>query len=277
MPTTLGRKRVEAVPGKALPHGLLQAANLVPIEDVHVEMGVDWQPLACAVASTTGWCPPDPGDPEREKSFNRVADQSVEPVTVFAGVECAVPGWTFDEAVERARSILNVGEQAALEQWVWENVLAGAATDVSAEVGDTSVTGRLAELEKALAGVYSGTGVVHVPVVLASFMQTMGLVVREGQKLRTVTGHAISIGAGYPATAPNGDDPPAGEAWMYISGPVTVRQGEARVAPDGDAAAINTSTNDRFVLAERTNVVQVECDVFAALVDKECCGAGVSS
>lgn len=283
-PVIESRNRVEAKPGIMLPNGLLSAATLVPITDTHDEMGVDWQPLSCGEPGITGWCIPE-GDaqldryPELDgatvdKTFITPAYRSSPPVTVYAGVECSVVGFPYSEALDRARSILNVGEQAALERWTW-GLLQDEATDVTEAVGDESVVGRLSDLEAALATIYPGIGVVHVPIVLASFMASNGLLWRDGAKLKTFSGHLVSIGAGYPITSPANANPPDGTAWMYISGPVTVRQGSVDPVPEDQAYSVRITDNQRMAIAERTSVVQVECGAFAALADKECCSSDI--
>ena len=273
----LRRTRVEARPGTRLPYGLLSAAAVVPIGDRHELNGVDWQPLSCGVGLTTGWCVPDfDTDEERTKEFTRPENLTAPAVTAYHAVECSVLGFPYDEAVARARAVLDVGEQAALEGWLWDEMTA-AATDVSAGAGDGSVVGRLAELELALAGATGGVGVIHVPIVLASYLGASGAVERDGARLRTLAGHLVSIGAGYPGTSPAGDAPDPDEVWMMASGPVTVRQDEVQVVPASERDSVALATNDRRVVAERTSVVQHECGSFAVLVAKSCCPATVGS
>ena len=278
MPDVLSRNRIEAKPGMQLPNGLFSVATIVSVTDPHDELGVNWRPLSCGVAGITGWCIPVGDDqleryPELDnaKTFNTPDEKSSPPVVVYAGVECAAIGFPFEEAVARTRSILNVGEQAALERWTW-GLLQDEATDVTSAVGDQSVVGRLSDLEAALATIYPGVGVVHVPIALASYMASHGLLKQDGTKLRTFSGHLVSIGSGYPITSPDNTDPSDGQAWMMISGPVTVRQGTVMDVPS-ERQSVRTSSNDRLVLTERTNVVQVECGAFAALVNKECCSS----
>lgn len=271
MPNELLRSRVEAVEGNPLPHGLLALPTVTAIEDVHEELGLDWQPVSCGVASTTGWCPPDMDDPDREKVFNPVTNASTPPVTAYAGVDCSAVGWTFAEGIEKSLGILATGEQAAIEAWVWENLIVLGAGNVSAAPGDASVVGRLGVLEDALAAVYGGVGVVHVPVVLSAYMMASGLLVQQGSRLRTITGHDVVIGAGYPSTT-------GGNTVMGISGPVTVRQGKIETIPKTTHQALVTDnngafTNDRRVLAERTSVVLVECGTFITSVERTCCGS----
>lgn len=277
-PSVASRNRVEAKPGITLPHGLLSAATLVSMSDPHDESGVDWLPLSCGIPGFAGWCIPEEDSQLArfdelgvDKVFNRPEYKTAPPVGVYAGVECSVFGFPYDEAVERARAILNVGEQAALERWTW-GLMQDEATDVTSAIGDSSVVGRLSDLEAALAAVYAGVGVLHVPVALAAYMTAQGLLWRDGTKLRTWAGHLASIGAGYPISSPDGDPPASGTAWMMISGPVHVRQGDVQNVPP-ESQSVRTSSNDRLAMAERVSVVQVECGAFAALVDKQCCSS----
>lgn len=274
MPDIFNGTRVEAIPGAPLPYGLATAANLVLVEDLHELMGVKWNPLSCAEAYTTDWCVDPPPDP---KTFDGLDTATANPVTVYAGVDCPPIGQSRADAETYARAALAIGEPRALEAWVQVNLLAPAATDLTPSGPVPTVTA-VSLLEGAMAVDYGGVGVLHAPAGASALLSHRGQLVKEGARLRTWLGNNVALGAGYQVAnvAPSGDPADAGTLWLYISGPVTIRQQQPQIPgarPEGDTSdapwegVINIATNDRLMLAERTSVVQLECAVFAAQIE----------
>jgi hypothetical protein len=58
---------------------------------------------------------------------------------------------------------------------------------------------------------------------------------------------------------------PSGEAWLYITPPVRVRRDSPGLAVREERYAVNTSTNDRYALAETTFVPETACCTAAAV------------
>lgn len=272
--------RVEAIPGIPLPTGILtNATTIVDVGgDSHELMGVDWLPQSCCDAYC--WedsCPPgeNPGSPGplQDKHFCRPQWHSAAPVTVYSGVECSTIGFGYDEAVTQATTALQLGQQRALEQWTWTNVLAPRAVDRTPPSGPVGVAQAVGLLEGWLAAEYGGLGVLHVPAAAGALLASNSLVRHEGARLRSnPIGHNIVVGAGYQVnTGPDGQPAPEGTVWLAISGPVTVRREAVHVVPGSDRESVRIQTNDRMVLAERTFVVQVSCAVVMVLA---CLGCG---
>lgn len=283
------RKAVDAIGGEPLPHGILSGcADVRDVTDPHELLGVDWLALGCCPvqawvdpclsdsspgdASPGDTSPGDvsPGDPA-EKEFCRPTVEAADPFTVYAGVECSAPGWSYPEAVQHARAALELGEQQAVEEGFMRQHLSPQAVDLTPPEGPLSLAQGLAALEGCLAESYGGRGVVHVPAGAAALLGCCQLAhpTPDGG-LFTLAGNCLVIGAGYSAVNVGPDGLPAepGTAWLYITGPVTVRRGPVDIIPDPSRAAssVNTRTNDRQVLAERTYVVATTCTVCAVKV-----------
>lgn len=267
--------RVEAVPGVPSPFGLLSVATIVPPGDPHEMAGVKWLAMSCAAASVTPWCVTEVDDDVAEfypKEFQRPTEVYAPPVTVYHGYECATIGQSYDEARTYALSGLTLGEPYALESWLWSDVLAPAATDLTPVGGAVGLAAGVGALEGALGEVYGGIGVLHVPLGAGTPLGATGSLIRDGARTRTWVGTLVALGAGYAVnTGPDGEPAAEGEAWIYISGPVVVRREEPNVVPDGDDGAVVIATNDRQVLVERTSVVGVECSVYAVRVEVGAC------
>jgi hypothetical protein len=274
MPEPFIGQRVEATPGAPLPYGLITAATPVLVTDLHDLNGVEWEPMSCAEAQTTSWCPP----PEDPKLFTSGGLLQAQPVTVYYGYKCPPVGKPKPEADTYARAGLAIGEPRALEAWVQENVLVPAATNLTPG-GPLPVPSAVSLLEGTMAVAYGGVGVIHAPAGASALLAAEHQLVKEGARMLTWLGNRVALGAGYQAANldPNGDPAEPGTFWLYISGPVTVLQeqpdlpGRQPSPPSGVEQAwqgvIDTVLNDRYVLAERTSVVMVECGVFAVQIE----------
>lgn len=281
MPDTFNGQRVEAIPGTPLPYGLVNAANLVLVDDLHELNGVVWQPLSCAEAYTTDWCV-DP--PPAAKTFDGLEGVEAQPVAVYAGVDCPPIGQSNAEAEMYARAALNMGEQRALEAWVQTQILAPAATNLTPS-GPVPVATAMSLLEGTMAVDYGGIAVIHTPAGASPLLAEASQFVKEGARMLSWLGNRFALGGGYQLANvdPDGDPAANGVLWLYISGPVTIRQQQPQVPgarPTGEPrqgeaivddapweGVINISTNNRLTLAERVSVVQVECAVFGAAIE----------
>jgi hypothetical protein len=271
-------KSVEAIPGTPLPHGLLGGcADVRDVTDVHELLGVEWLALGCCPVQV--WEDPcldgeeSPGlAPEAAppmKEFCRPQLEHAAPITVYAGAECSALGWSYAEARAHAEASLELGEQQAVEQGFWTSKLTVDGVDLTPSAGPVSVAQGVAALEGCLAETYGGRGVLHVPAGAAALLGCCNLVSEDPASggLRTLAGNCAIIGAGYSAanTGPGNIPAPAGTAWLYITGPLVIRRGPAETLPD-QSSSVNTRTNDRRVLVERTYVVATTCTVCAIQV-----------
>ncbi|MBA9005950.1 cupin [Thermomonospora cellulosilytica] len=281
MPPAGMQRRVEAIGGRPLPYGILGGCTTVlDVTDPHELLGVEWMALGCCPVLDTDWCPPEespgeespgaesPGAPPGGKHFCRPLPEAAQPVTVYTGVECSTPGWSYEEAVAHVRAALELGEQQAVESAFWRYHLAPRAADLTPAAGAVSLAEGVAALEGCLAELYGGIGTLHVPAGAAALLGCCNLAHRDGASLRTLAGNCVIVGSGYSAvnSGPDGTPAPAGEVWLYASGPVVVRRGPIDVIPDRPGASIDRRYNDRRVLAERTYVPATTCTVCAIRV-----------
>lgn len=278
MPNAGLRALVPPIAGTPLPHGLLGGCvPVVTATDMHHMNGVDLLPQSCAGAHpwvdcpdpATGWTNPD------AKIFDRPESCTFEPVTVYSGYECSVIGSTFQEAQANALNALERGEQAALEEHFMTRWLADAShtVDLTPFAGAVHVTSGVGLLETWLATTYGGTGVIHVPVGVASLLTRFSVteIPREDECARTLAGNSLVLGAGYSANLGPVDDvndpepAPADEAWLYITPPMRIRRDDRVIAQTLQARAVDTAVNDLRVLAETTFVPEVACCAAAAV------------
>lgn len=276
MPPAGMSRRVEAIPGRPLPYGILGGCtDIIDVDDVHELLGVEWMALGCCPVRDTDWCPPaespgdeSPGAPPAKEFCSPVHEQAA-PVTVYAGVRCSTIGWSYEEAVTHVRAALELGEQQAVEAAFWRYTLAPQAIDLTPPEGPVSIAQGVAALEGCLAESYGGVGTLHVPAGAAALLGCCNIAHLDGQdRLRTLAGNCIVVGSGYSSanTGPDGLPAPPGTAWLYVSGPVVVRRGQIDIIPDRSGASIDRRLNDRRVLAERTYVPATTCTVCAVLV-----------
>ncbi|MCM1964842.1 cupin [Streptomyces sp. G1] len=270
MPSAGLRRYVEAVPGEPMPHGLLTGCTtVITVTDPHELLGTEWRPLSCAEVRDTSWCPDDDESPAviAPKEFDRPGICTAAPVTLVAGAECSTIGFSYPEAVEQATETLRLGEQRGLEDWFMREVLCTIGEDLTPAAGALSVAQGIGALESWLATEYGGRGVLHVPVGVGALLGCCNIAHAEDDSLRTLAGNCLVLGAGYAVNVGPPDctaaDP--GEAWLYVTSPIRVRRDAPAIVPDTSGASVNTSTNDRRVLAESTFVVEIACCRAAAI------------
>lgn len=272
MPHAGMRKRVEAIPGTPLPHGILGGCTTVEdVADVHELLGTEWSALGCCPVHDTDWCsdesPGAGGSPPKE--FCSPEPEHAVPHTVYAGAKCSTMGWSYDEAVEHVMATLALGGQRAVEEAFWRDTLTDQAEDLTPGAGPVSIAAGVAALEGCLAETYGGVGVLHVPAGAAALLGCCNVLREVDGSLETLTGNCAVIGAGYSAlnTGPGGTPADPGTTWLYITGPVHIRRGPVDLVPGSRAASIDIRLNDLRVIAERTYVVGTTCTVCAIQVE----------
>lgn len=296
MPNAGMRALVPPISSDPLPNGLLGGCvDVVTTTNLHELNGTDMISMSCAEANPWQDCPaPDPDNilvpwvNPVTKLFDRPGACSFEPFTAYAGVECSTFGIGFEEAQTRAMEQLRMGEQQALESFFGTRALAGMAlgNDLTPGTGAVHVVSAIGILEDWLAANFGGTGLLHVPVRVASLLSANHLVPFTSDEScpSTLAGNGVVIGAGYsaltgPYTAPQvpGAAAPAGEAWLYITPPVRIRRDAPSLALNAEWQGVNTVINDRRAMAESTFVAEVSCCVAAAIrVSLDPCFCGVT-
>jgi hypothetical protein len=272
------RAAVPPISGEPSPYGLLGGCTeVVQMGDLHEGNGTDTLSLSCADSNLWYQCDTTPGSPTPDNPASKVFDRprtcEYDPITVYAGVTCSTFGLTYAEGQQRALEQLRLGEQRALEQFFMEQVLCGYATgnDLTPAAGALSVPVGVGALEGWLAANYGGQGVLHVPAGAAALLGSHHVLDFADESYRTLAGNCVVIGAGYAANVgpadpgPGCEVAPAGEAWLYITPPVRVRRDSPSLTSQDERRTVNTSTNDRFALAETTFVPETACCIAAAV------------
>ena len=176
-----------------------------------------------------------------------------EPVAIYGLSKCRPVG--LDKATRQARAMdaLSANEEYAIEGALLTRSF-GSATDLTSGT-PTSAERALAFLENYAARHYAGTPILHLDVYTASILSAKGLIEKAGNQMKTKLGTLVVVGAGY------SQDPLPATVTAYISGQVVVRQGTASIR---DAVETGTPDNSVVDLAERVDVVSVECFVAKA-------------
>lgn len=182
------------------------------------------------------------------------------------GIQCQSIGW--DDLDSDFDRVLDQRESAAVEQ-VLANVrftgAAGgdAATDITPSGGAVKPIVGLALLEGDAGLNYVGQPLLHAGRTVGSLLASQFGFKLDGKVLRTPLGSKLIAGAGYEnAPGPSGSAAPAGEAWLYGSGVVTITRGpRLRVAP-----MLDRTSNVVTVRSQRVYVVDVDCYLSAVRV-----------
>lgn len=247
--------------------GLFSVASMPESPNVQWEVGVEWESLAQNVADLVSLAcegTDEAGVPLNPDSG--VDTVRVLPFGVYGSYDCSVFSRPLDEAVNRARQHLALGEERAVEFAIatggfdHEPTFQGA-TDLTPAGGAVDVHAGVGHLESYLAKNHAGVGTIHAPRILGPYLP----VEREGQRLETKLGTLVAAGGGYDIAnrGPGGATPPEDERWLYATGRPIVRRSDVLVTPDPDQLP-NRSNNDVTVFAQR--IYAVGWDTAAAAI-----------
>lgn len=202
------------------------------------------------------------------------------PFDISASVKVSTMGTHPDDIRESAENALSLVTQKALEIELWNGSAAKLltetndnrylASDVSTDVTPTSGTAikpryGLAVLEEAIAqSPLGGQGLIHATKDVASVLRVKA----DGDVLRTNLGTPVVAGAGYSKKGPTGADAPAGQAWMYATGPVSIHLGKTNVTPMKLNEAVDTRINTIEYFVDRPAAITwATRNSYAVLVD----------
>lgn len=234
--------------------GLLAVANVLE-GDVHVGIsGAVYQSGNCGIPRPYGddICL-SPAAPDREvKVFDPITTIVGSPFVVYKGVECQDLN---DDDTAWAAGALALGESVAVERGVMGGALQGA-TDLTPVGGPVSLINGIAALEGWAASNYGGLATLHVPRSVAT--RALAREVFENSLDWTITtrqGSLVANGGGYENNVgPDGTPAPAGQAWLYITGQITLVR-----TPVVSNRVLAHTDNNQMALAERSYVALVEC------------------
>jgi hypothetical protein len=250
-PTLKARRVVVAPPITPTRFGLSTVAQVRDDVDEHWLNGVVWHSPACQpLGVTTDQCVTGV-KPAAKTPVGCVDLTEADAFTVYAYDLRSTAGRTEQEALDWVRALLEAGEWAAVEAHVGAAVIAAATAAGGAAVIAAATPAVALGSVEAQIGQFDQQGIIHVDRLSATLLAAENLLVRDGQRLTTVLGTPVSVGA-YPAAA-------AGKMHVLGTGQTVVyRSGVASYA------AIDHAINDWSVLAERSFLVGFDCDAVVA-------------
>lgn len=205
-------------------------------------------------SSTAGNIPP------AAKTFDQQTTITGTPFGTYRGVEGALLV-NRDEALAETQSAYSAGESYGVERGLQVGLFSSAGIDITPTPGTPVTNARqaLGLLEQYAADNYSGLPIISGNRLAVGYIPE--LVVGENQTLHTIHGTPVVSAAGYSTDGPGAAVAGAGQAWLYISGKITIWRG-----PGGPYEAYDLEGNRVYGLMERTYVPTVECFVAAILV-----------
>jgi hypothetical protein len=235
---------------------LLAAARTPQGENLRWEEGIAYESLACGSVLLRDPCSSTldgvfvRGDFDDAEGSEASEDRLVRARSVYAeaGYTCSALGWR-ETYRDRALAALDSELVRAVERELWagpigqtytvpNRALTADATDLTPGTGAVSPELALGLLEEALAGVYSGVGIIHVPRIATSVLNLGGgSLTRTARIIETLAGNRVVPGIGYPNTGPGDDAADEGTAWLYVTPMVTVRLGSPELPSESDLDA----------------------------------------
>lgn len=201
------------------------------------------------------------------------------PFDIQASVKVSTHGTTPESIREGAERALDIVTQKAVEAEFWNGDIAKTLTaendnrylassstqDLTPSSGGVKVRRGLSILERAIGDASIGyQGVIHTTRDVASALNLKA----DGKTLRTNLETPVVAGVGYSQKGPDGTDAPEGKAWMYATGPVSVRLGAATVTPAKLNQAVDTRINTIEYFVDRPAAITwATTDSYAVLVD----------
>jgi hypothetical protein len=203
------------------------------------------------------------------------------PFDVKTTIQVSTMGSTPALVLENASKALDVVLQKNIENEFWTGQLASQLTDPNVNrylsktgsdnlTPSSSATGvrvkhGLAILERALGDATIGSrGVIHATRDVASILDVHD----EDGALVTKLGNYVIAGPGYTGSGPGNAAAASTKAWMYATGPVTVRVGDVHVTPEQVGQAVDTSKNSiKYYVDRPAAVTWCTTELFAVLID----------
>lgn len=253
-------------------YGLLSAAS-GPIDmDTHARGGgYRYVPVTCGEAHTYAVDCSGGLVIHGEKDFdpdNTTVDTGS--FVVYASIECGALGYNSLEFRDKVERRLFTGEQGAAEYALWTGKAADGSplgipnlvdnsTDVAVpDDGDlASVVSALEDWVYRVQG-YGNVAYIHAPASAAAWFGTNHLLWRDGNLAKTDFGSIIIFGGGYPGTGAEGDAPPLGGAYLYVTGQVTVWR-SADVFTYPVEQTMDRTNNQHHLVSEREYAIGFDC------------------
>lgn len=208
----------------------------------------------------------DPAPPKSHPPSRHTV--TADAFTLVAVEECSLVGYSMTELQGFASRNLRENEQRWVERVVWEGAYGNSPSLTGCEpelpAGDTAVDviTAVSLAEEWYGRNLNGRGVLHGSNALAALAKSNELTDRYGVKYTTPLGHSWAFGDGYQRTGPPGSTTGDNEAWMFVTGPVTIRRTAIR-----GSAGMQYRQNKPVITSERIYVVDWACGCAAIKVD----------
>lgn len=273
---------VDAVRAQPQLSAQLRGSAKAPTDpEVRWELGMAWRPEICPQAQGFDYC-------EDVADFPTVDSEDLvyyRPVGLRVVHMCPTRQ-VRDIDMDRARRQLEAATSSLLAAELWAGAITlanqystptgsqtenysfayGGATVVTAPAGGfTSPALALGALDSAVREGMHGAAqaYLHMPSELAQLDPYNFR--REGNLLLTEQDSIVVVDSGYPITGPNGAST-AGTAWMFATGPVTVRLGDIQVI-DNLGQTLDRNQNIREIWAQRLAAATFDpCTLYAVEV-----------
>ena len=206
-----------------------------------------------------------------------VGTVTATPFVVYSSINCSPVGlanWGQERVQQLLYQQLVAGEQSTVERLFSESTFGlspglGGATPAAVNLGNVGgIVRAFGTLESWLYARYGIPGVIHVPMLAASYVKGAHLVEQDSpvSPWRTAPKSVVSFG-NYAGTGPTGQVPAAGDTWIYITGQVAVwRTPDSELFVPSMGQIINRSTNVLNIVMEREYVVSYDCYIAAVQV-----------
>lgn len=240
--------------------------------------GAQWETLAQYLATPYPVGPDQAGGAGGDKVLSQPNPYSMAlPFAIYAGIECGSIGYTPAEFETRAKTVLDLAAQNAVEQQLWAGISGGSPSlngDPSVTLS-TTVTGSatdlvtaLALLENWLGANYSGVGYIHAMRGVAILGANKRLVkhVQEPDELVTPLGTEWVFGGGYDGSGPDNASPATGQTWIYATGQIVIARDTPNM-PANFEQSLDRLHNTENIVVEQPYLVGVDGTWAAALVD----------
>lgn len=193
------------------------------------------------------------------------------PFVVYSAIECGTVGlanWGQDLIRQHLYNQLVSGEQATVERIFSDSTFGlqwGLASNPAAvNLGTAAdIVNAVGILESWLYARYGLPGVLHVPILAASYVKAAHLCERDPVTgpWKTVMDTKLSFG-NYSAAGPTGQVPGTNDVWIYITGQVAIwRTPDSQLLDIPLGQVINRTTNTVDIVMEREYVITYDCYV----------------
>lgn len=270
-------------------YGVLSpACTIINLEDGHWVSEFDYQIVDAGIkVENQVIIGASPGNQQIVSIPAKALYRAYHPFNIQATIKVSTLGANEDELQSRIDNVMEIVTQKAVERELWEGGIAALldahpqeglegnralATESAVDVTPTTGTAvhpdqGVALLEDAIARDTIGyEGTLHAPRIVAAGLDLQ--LYEECDLATTKLGSKVVAGVGYTRRGPDGELATGTNAWMYMTGPVTVILGKPEYSTVKLNQVVNTSNNEMSYFVDRpAAVVWTTSQLFAVLVD----------